>query len=64
MFSIDDLVRKVGNSYVAALVIAKRARQLNEGATPLIELKEPHKPLFIALAELMADRFSFEFVEE
>jgi len=64
MFSIDDLVRKVGNSYVAALVVAKRARQLNEGATPLLELKEPHKPLFIALEELMADKFSFEFVEE
>ncbi|MGC8778058.1 MAG: DNA-directed RNA polymerase subunit omega [Candidatus Caldatribacteriaceae bacterium] len=64
MFSIDDLVRKVGNSYVAALVVAKRARQLNEGATPLVELKEPHKPLFIALEELMADKFSFKFVEE
>ncbi len=64
MLSIDELVKKVGNSYVAALVVAKRVRQLNEGATPLISLKEPHKPLFIALQEVMAGSIQFEFVEE
>ncbi|MGQ9472562.1 MAG: DNA-directed RNA polymerase subunit omega [Candidatus Caldatribacteriaceae bacterium] len=64
MFSIDELIRKTGNVYVAVLVVSKRARQINEGATPLVELKEPHKPLFVALQELMNDKFSFEFVEE
>lgn len=63
MFSIDELIRKSGNAYVAVLVVSKRVRQINEGASPLVELKEPHKPLFVALQELMNDKFSFEFVE-
>ena len=49
MLSIDELVQKVGNIYILAIVIAKRAKQLNEGAVPLVELKEAHSPLFVAL---------------
>lgn len=64
MFSIDELVKKVGNAYVLSLVVARRIRQLNEGAHPLVELKEPRKPLFIALQEVLEDKIQFEFVEE
>ncbi|HXL02228.1 MAG TPA: DNA-directed RNA polymerase subunit omega [Candidatus Atribacteria bacterium] len=64
MLSIDDLVQKVGNIYILAVVIAKRVKQLNEGAVPLIELKEPHSPLFVALEELSTGKISFDFVEE
>ncbi|MBP9015476.1 MAG: DNA-directed RNA polymerase subunit omega [Candidatus Atribacteria bacterium] len=64
MLSIDDLVKKVGNIYILAVVVAKRVKQLNEGAVPLVELKEAHSPLFVALEELSAGKISFEFVEE
>jgi len=64
MFSIDDLVKKAGNAYILSLVVARRIRQLNEGAHPLAELKEPHKPLFIALQEFLEDKIQFEFAEE
>lgn len=64
MFSIDDLVKKTGNAYVLSLVVARRIRQLNEGAHPLVELKEPHKPLFIALQEVLEDKIQFGFAEE
>ncbi|HQE25470.1 MAG TPA: DNA-directed RNA polymerase subunit omega [Candidatus Atribacteria bacterium] len=64
MLSIDELVARVGNVYILANVIAKRIRQLNDGAVPLVELKEAHSPLFVALEELSAGKISFEFVEE
>ena len=64
MLSIDELIQKVGNIYILAIVVAKRAKQLNEGAVPLVELKEAHSPLFVALEELSAGKISFEFVEE
>lgn len=64
MFSIDDLVKKAGNAYILSLVVARRIRQLNEGAHPLVELKEPHKPLFIALQEFLENKIQFEFAEE
>ncbi|MEN3202465.1 MAG: DNA-directed RNA polymerase subunit omega [Atribacterota bacterium] len=64
MFSIDDLVKKTGNAYILSLVVARRVRQLNEGAHPLVELKEPHKPLFIAIREILEDKIQFEFAEE
>jgi len=64
MLSIDELVARVGNVYILANVVAKRIRQLNDGAVPLVELKEAHSPLFVALEELSAGKISFEFVEE
>lgn len=64
MFSIDDLVKKTGNAYILSLVVARRIRQLNEGAHPLVELKEPHKPLFIAIREVLEDKIQFTFAEE
>ncbi len=64
MLSIDELIQKVGNIYILAIVVAKRAKQLNEGAVPLVELKEARSPLFVALEELSAGKISFDFVEE
>lgn len=64
MLSIDELTERVGNVYIIATVVAKRIRQLNEGAVPLVELREAHSPLFVALEELSAGKISFEFVEE
>lgn len=64
MFSIDQLVEKTKNAYILSLVVARRIRQLNEGVHPLVELREPRKPLFIALQEVLEDKIQFEFVEE
>jgi len=64
MFSIDQLVEKTKNTYILSLVVARRIRQLNEGAHTLVELREPHKHLFIALQEFLEDKIQFEFVDE
>ncbi|MDK2896219.1 MAG: DNA-directed polymerase subunit omega [Candidatus Atribacteria bacterium] len=64
MLPIDEMLKKAGNRYILSLIIAKRTRQLNEGANPLVELEEKHKPLFVALQEFLEDKIQFEFVEE
>ncbi|HSV31279.1 MAG TPA: DNA-directed RNA polymerase subunit omega [Atribacteraceae bacterium] len=52
MLPIDELVRKTGNRYILTSVVAKRAKQLNEGANPIVMVEGYHKPLIIALLEI------------
>ncbi len=51
-FAYDRLLKK-GNKYAITLAVAKRARQLHAGATPLVETTES-RPVMIALQELDA----------
>ncbi|GEM_PF-497587 len=64
MLDIDTLVDKTGNRYVLATIVAKRAKQLNEGATPMAPIEGIHKPLFIALQEIQKKEGSMELAEE
>lgn len=56
---LDTLRERVDSRYTLVVTVAKRARQLLEGGTPLIEC-ESEKPVTIALQELAADKISFE----
>ena len=38
--NLTDLNKKYPNRFLLAVAVAKRARQLKEGATPLVELKD------------------------
>ncbi len=64
MFDIDKLVDKTGNRYVLTAIVAKRAKQLNEGAPPMVPIEGIHKPLYIALQEIEKKEGSIELVEE
>jgi DNA-directed RNA polymerase subunit omega len=49
--SLADLLKIVPNRYRLVQAVAKRARQLNEGATPLVECGTEN-PLTIAMHEI------------
>ena len=50
--SIDRLVKKVDNKYTLVTLAAMRARELNDGAAPLVEGAEGKKTVSIALQEI------------
>lgn len=50
--SIDSLVKKVDNKYTLVTLAAMRARELNDGAAPLVEGAEGKKIVSIALQEI------------
>ena len=43
------------NKYLLAMMVAKRAKELREGAKPLVETKN-NKPIIIALEEIKAGK--------
>lgn len=49
---IDELVKKAGDAYSLCTIISKRAKQLNQGANPLIELNS-NKAVSIASHEFI-----------
>lgn len=53
--SIDELDAKVGSKYALVIAVAKRARQLREGAQPLVESTSKN-PITIALEEIAAGK--------
>ena len=50
--SIDSLVKKIDNKYTLVTLAAMRARELNDGAAPLVEGAEGKKTVSIALQEI------------
>ncbi len=48
---IDELIEQLGSSYDVIVVMSKRAKQLRDGARPLVET-ESTNPLTIALHEI------------
>ena len=52
----ENLLPKVSNRYELVNVIAKRARQLAEGAEPMVKTKE-HSSVTIASLEFAEDKF-------
>ena len=51
--TVEDCLEKVPNRFSLVLLAAQRARQLINGAQPLIKA-EKNKPLVIALREIAA----------
>ncbi|MHC1746354.1 MAG: DNA-directed RNA polymerase subunit omega [Negativicutes bacterium] len=57
--SLDMLIKKVDNKYTLVVLAAKRAREIMNGATVLVETKS-NKPVTIALEELAANKITYE----
>lgn len=61
--SITELLEKLPNRYSIVVVTSKRARQLIDGAKPLIEI-DSNKPVTIAINEIDCEALNFELVKE
>jgi DNA-directed RNA polymerase subunit omega len=57
--SVVELLEKVDNRYSLVIVTSKRARQLIEGALPLIKVNS-HKPLTVAISEVNSREVVYE----
>jgi DNA-directed RNA polymerase subunit omega len=53
--SLDELTRRVDSKYALVVAAAKRARELMDGAMPLVEA-QGMKPVTIALEEIAEGR--------
>ncbi len=56
---MSELIGKVPSRFSLVVAAAKRARQLNEGATPLVDCGS-HHPLTIALYEIAEGKIAVQ----
>ncbi|HET7608708.1 MAG TPA: DNA-directed RNA polymerase subunit omega [Gammaproteobacteria bacterium] len=61
--TVEDCLEKVPNMFQLVLVAAKRARQLANGAHPMVDW-ENDKPTVVALREIAAGHIGPEILEE
>ena len=61
--TIDDCLKKIPNRFQMTLAAAHRARQIANGATPLVD-PEKDKPTVVALREIAAGLVDAEFVAQ
>ena len=57
--TVDDCLKRIPNRFQMTLAATFRARQLANGATPLVE-PEKDKPTVIALREMAAGKVGLE----
>ena len=55
---LEKLLPKAENRYVLAMLAAKRARQIVDGANPLVDSKTPN-PVTLACEELVMDKIQY-----
>ena len=61
--SLEEALNKVSNRYLLVVLSAKRARQLNRGATARVETRHK-KPTSSALEEIAAAKIEYRVKEE
>ncbi len=61
--TVEDCLEKVSNRFELVLAAAKRARQLERGAQPLVDW-ENDKPTVVALREIAAGLVTPEMLEK
>lgn len=59
--TVDDCMKQVSNRFELTLAATYRARQLTNGATPLVE-PDKDKPTVIALREIAAGKVGREML--
>ena len=57
--NLEDLLAHVDSKYRLVIVAAKRAKQLNRGAPPLVGSRS-FKPIYVALDEMASGKLQFE----
>ena len=61
--TVDDCLKIIPNRFELTLAATYRARQLTNGATPLLEANRD-KPTVIALRELAARKYGVEILQK
>ncbi len=59
--TIDDCLKSIPNRFQMTLAATYRARQIANGATPMVEISRD-KPTVIALRELALGKFGVEIL--
>lgn len=62
--SFKELEKKADSRYTLSILVARRARQIIDGAEPLVDYKEDDNPVTIALKEVLEDKITYERVEK
>ena len=57
--TVDDCLKRIPNRFQMTLAAARRARQIANGATPLVEV-DKDKPTVIALREMALGKVGLE----
>lgn len=60
---LEELLKRVDNRYTLVVAAAKRARQILEGAEPLVNI-DSNKPVSIALAEVAQGKVTCQPTKE
>jgi DNA-directed RNA polymerase subunit omega len=61
---MEDLLERSQDRFMLTLGVARRGRQLVDGANPLVSYSEPKLPIIIALSEVQQDRIKIIKQEE
>jgi len=61
--TVDDCLKVVPNRFELTLAATYRARQITNGATPMVEANRD-KPTVIALRELAANQYGVEILNK
>ena len=61
--TVDDCLKQISNRFVLTLAATYRARQITNGAQPMLEANRD-KPTVIALRELAAGKYSSEILNK
>ena len=56
---LEALLDRVENKYALVIVAAKRARQLKDGALPMVDI-DSSNPVTLALEEIAAGKIRFD----
>ncbi len=56
---LEALLDRVSNKYALVIVAAKRARQLKDGALPMVDV-DTGSPVTVALEEIAAGKIRYE----
>jgi DNA-directed RNA polymerase subunit omega len=59
--TVDDCLKRIPNRFQLTLAATFRARQLTNGATPMVE-PDRDKPTVIALREMAAGKYGLEIL--
>lgn len=62
--SVNDLVEIVGSKYTLVVLAAKRAREINLGAIPMVDMPNSNKAVTIATQEIYESKVFYRVIEE
>ncbi len=62
--SVNDLVEIVGSKYTLVVLAAKRAREINLGAIPVVDMPNSNKAVTIATQEIYEGKIFYTTIKD